>query len=73
MTTDPVVAFGELAQRTDVVGVLLFGSRARGDHRPDSDVDLVVIVRDGFRRCVEPVLRRTAHSSIYLSKFPELS
>ena len=23
--------------------VILFGSRARGDHRPDSDVDLLVI------------------------------
>ena len=43
----------ELARRADVLGVLLFGSWARGDHRPDSDVDLVVIVRDGFRRGVE--------------------
>ena len=23
--------------------VILFGSRARGDHRPDSDVDLMVV------------------------------
>jgi hypothetical protein len=44
---------GELAARPDVLGVLLFGSWARGDNRPDSDVDLVVIVRDGYRRCVE--------------------
>ena len=28
------------------LGVLLFGSRARGDHRPDSDVDLLVVVDD---------------------------
>ena len=27
--------------------VILFGSRARGDHRPDSDVDLLVIVDEG--------------------------
>jgi uncharacterized protein len=26
--------------------VLLFGSRARGDARPDSDVDLIVVWRD---------------------------
>ena len=26
--------------------VLLFGSRARGDSRPDSDVDLIVVWRD---------------------------
>lgn len=30
-----------------LVNVLVFGSRARGDHRPDSDVDLVVILEDG--------------------------
>jgi uncharacterized protein len=32
--------FGE-----DLVSVVLFGSRARGTARPDSDVDLVVVVR----------------------------
>jgi predicted nucleotidyltransferase len=30
-----------------LVDVLVFGSRARGDARPDSDVDLVVIMEDG--------------------------
>lgn len=32
--------------RPDVVGVLLVGSYARGAARPDSDVDLVVLVED---------------------------
>lgn len=32
-----------LAGRSDVRLALLFGSRARGDHRPDSDVDIAVI------------------------------
>ena len=27
-------------------GVFLFGSRARGDHRPDSDIDLAVVLHD---------------------------
>lgn len=27
--------------------VVLFGSRARGDNRPDSDVDLAIILKDG--------------------------
>jgi predicted nucleotidyltransferase len=30
----------------NLVSVALFGSRARGDARPDSDVDLLTIVRD---------------------------
>lgn len=30
----------------ELLDVLLFGSRARGDHRPDSDVDLVLILPD---------------------------
>ena len=28
-------------------GLYLFGSRARGDHRPDSDADVVVVLADG--------------------------
>lgn len=34
-----------IKDRYEVVGALLYGSRARGDHRPDSDTDLAVIVR----------------------------
>jgi predicted nucleotidyltransferase len=28
-------------------GIYLFGSRARGDHRPDSDADVAVVLQDG--------------------------
>ena len=28
-------------------GIYLFGSRARGDHRPDSDADVAVVLEDG--------------------------
>ena len=28
-------------------GIVLFGSRARGDHRPDSDADIAIILQDG--------------------------
>ena len=27
--------------------IVLFGSRARGDHRPDSDADVAVVLEDG--------------------------
>ncbi len=30
--------------------IVLFGSRARGDHRPDSDADVAVILEDGVWR-----------------------
>lgn len=42
----------ELREDPNVLGVLLFGSWARGNQREDSDIDLIVIVRDGFRRVV---------------------
>jgi predicted nucleotidyltransferase len=31
-----------------LVAVYLFGSRARGDHRPDSDADVAVFLRGGL-------------------------
>jgi predicted nucleotidyltransferase len=36
-----------------LVDILVFGSRARGDARPDSDADLVVILEDGGWRIWE--------------------
>jgi predicted nucleotidyltransferase len=36
--------------------IILFGSAARGDMGPDSDIDLLVVVRDGVHR------RRTAQT-----------
>lgn len=42
-----------LKQRPDVIGIILFGSWARGNNRPDSDVDLIVILTSGFKRTVE--------------------
>jgi predicted nucleotidyltransferase len=37
----------ELAERYGVSELGLFGSRVRGDHRPDSDLDVLVRFRDG--------------------------
>lgn len=34
-------------ERQGVAHLSLFGSRARGDNRPDSDIDVVVEVQDG--------------------------
>jgi hypothetical protein len=42
-----------LQTQSNVLGILLFGSWARGNQRPASDIDLLVIVREGFQRTVE--------------------
>ena len=40
----------------ELLDTLLFGSRARGEARPDSDVDLVLVLPDGADR-TETLLR----------------
>ena len=39
--------------------IILFGSRARGDNKPDSDYDLVVVMPEGVdRRAMTVAMRR---------------
>ena len=38
---------GRLVEQLDPHAIWLFGSRARGDHRPDSDFDLLVVAKPG--------------------------
>ena len=44
-----------LAPRHDMAGAILFGSRARGTHRDDSDADISVLLR-GERQRLLPTL-----------------
>jgi predicted nucleotidyltransferase len=37
-----------IVHAVDPLAIVLFGSRARGDHRPASDVDLLVVVPEGL-------------------------
>lgn len=39
--------FDELQREPDVLALIVFGSYARGDGRPDSDIDLLVIIPAG--------------------------
>ena len=41
------------AVRGDIVKLYLYGSRARGDHRPDSDYDVFVVVHERTRDAVD--------------------
>lgn len=44
-TLSATQAFVELvANRFDMIGAILFGSRARKSHRPDSDADVAVLL-----------------------------
>lgn len=56
-TAAAVQRFLELiADRYDITGALLYGSRARGTHRPDSDADLAVILRGEPQRVLPTTL-----------------
>ena len=54
-------AVARIAEALRPEQIILFGSRARGDHRVDSDYDILVITRDGepheLARAASKVLR----------------
>lgn len=53
-TEDAVRRFlARIADRYDMAGAILYGSRARGTHRADSDADVVVLLK-GERQRVLP-------------------
>jgi predicted nucleotidyltransferase len=41
---------GQIVRRFQPVQIILFGSRARGDAKPNSDVDLLVVLPDAKNR-----------------------
>ena len=51
-TNDPLVrdVVAQVVAEADPLRVLLFGSRATGTARPDSDIDLLVVMPDGTDR-----------------------
>lgn len=47
----------KVAGEYDLVGAILFGSRARRNHRPESDADLAVVLRGAHGRRVDEALK----------------
>mgnify|MGYP003975629283 FL=1 len=47
-----------------VVGVALFGSKARGDSQKDSDIDVLVILSQEDRKLRREILRQAARFSL---------
>lgn len=77
-TLSAVQKFAERIRRDyPVVQILLYGSRARGDHQPDSDADVAVIL-DGARqrtatvamKMSDPAWETMLESGIFISSFP---
>ncbi len=75
----------ELRFGDDLVSVVLFGSVARGEARPDSDVDLIIVIRNlprgRFRRQdlfmevekeLEPLLKELEEQGYYIEFSPIL-
>jgi len=62
---DELVRF--IAEAVHPLRIILFGSAARGEARPDSDIDIMVVMPEGTHR------RRTAqdlHMLLYRAGFP---
>ncbi len=47
---------GLIAGNYDMAGAILYGSRARGTHRPDSDADVAVLLRGEHQRLLPTTL-----------------
>src|SRR5579871_5868585 len=73
-THDAALAFvAELAERYDIKAALLFGSRARNDHRPDSDADVAVLLRGEAKPIIATSLDMVdaaLDTGIVISPFP---
>jgi predicted nucleotidyltransferase len=45
-----------IAGRYDMAGAIIYGSRARGTHRPDSDVDVAVLLNGAHQKVLDIAL-----------------
>lgn len=45
-----------IAGRYDMAGAIVYGSRARGTHRPDSDADVAVLLKGEHQRVLPTTL-----------------
>ena len=70
MTVDEIIdrMVRRIAEQFHPEKIILFGSMARGEYGPDSDVDLLVVVRDVVDRRALRVAMRRAVNGMGLSK-----
>ena len=66
-----------ISEGFDVKAAVLFGSRARGDHRADSDVDLAIVLQGSRGKLLETSLRMSdvafdmlLETNVYITPLP---
>lgn len=59
--------YNKLKENDNILGIILFGSWARGNSRLDSDIDLIVIKKEGFKKTVE-VYKEVPFEIIYTTE-----
>ncbi len=62
------LAVARIVEQFKPLRIILFGSRARGTERTDSDVDLLVVMPDGTDRRAAAIAMRRALSDLPISK-----
>src|SRR5436190_22784541 len=70
MTSDPIIndMRDRLIRAFDPIKIILFGSRARGEARADSDVDLLIVMPDGTSRRAAAVAMRRQLADMPIAK-----
>ncbi|NPV60817.1 MAG: hypothetical protein HPY75_14300 [Actinobacteria bacterium] len=51
-------------------GIIIFGSVARGEERPDSDIDMILIIKDGSEHVVESKITSVSNAAAAASGSP---
>jgi predicted nucleotidyltransferase len=77
-TRSAITRFSQLLSgHYDIAGILLFGSRARGNHGPDSDADLAILLNGNPQRFLDTKLEMSdlaydvlLETGINISPFP---
>lgn len=59
-----LVAIFEEVLKYEQAKVLVFGSRANGDHKPDSDLDLVLRTGNGNKQVIDQLRKTIALSEV---------
>ena len=70
MPNDPIIndMLDRLIRAFDPLKIILFGSRARGEGRADSDVDLLVVMPEGTNRRAAAVAMRRRLADMPVAK-----